>query len=142
MDVAAAEQLERVLVGTRSWLMLTHRHTHPTVDALGARAALEELGVPERAHDAALALMDVCWPQLDPDHAPEPPPEWWASPLGRAISQALARGDTLSRLRVMGPRAAGIEEAIAEARLRGASWRQIGEALGMSAQGAWRRWRR
>jgi hypothetical protein len=42
----------------------------------------------------------------------------------------------------MGPRAAGIEEAIAEARLRGASWRQIGEALGMSAQGAWRRWRR
>jgi len=76
---------------------------------------------------------------LDYEHPPVIPPEWWASPLGVAISRALARDDDLSLLRLMGSRAAGVEEVVARARERGASWAQIGSALGIRTQSAWER---
>ena len=35
-----------------------------------------------------------------------------------------------------------LDTAVAEARQAGASWSEIGATLGMSAQGAWKRWKR
>jgi len=120
--------------------LLTAHNIEADLHAAAAEVALAELGDPELAHDAALSLLDLCWPALDGEYPPEIPPEWWASPLGRAISRAMARDDDLSLLRIMGPRAAGVDQVVASARLRGASWEQIAQALGMTRQSAWERW--
>ncbi len=134
----AREQLDRVLEGTRSWLLTTH-HMYADIGHMHAHAALEELTDPDLAHDAALSLLEICHPTLDYEHPPATPPRWWASPLGVAISRALARDDDLSLLRLMGSRASGVAGVVARARERGASWAQIGQALGISTQSAWER---
>jgi len=140
MADGAREQLDRVLEGTRSWLLMTHQVQDPSIIRdIAAHVALQQLGDPELAHDAALTLLGICHPTLDYEHPPAIPPRWWASPLGVAISRAMARDDDLSLLRLMGSRASGVEDVVARARERGASWAQIGQALGISTQSAWER---
>ncbi len=138
---AARDQLDRVLEGIRSWLLIALGSDTGSVPAAHAQAALAELADSDLAHDAALSLMEICHPTLDAEYPPVVPPEWWASPLGLAISRALARDDALSLLRLMGPQAQGLEETVSLARDRGASWAQIAEALGITRQAAWERFR-
>jgi excisionase family DNA binding protein len=90
----ARHQLEAALDRIRAWLMMDHGADADDVGRVirtgmhPALIALHELGDPDLAHDAALTIADVLFPAFD-EVAPQIPPAWWETPLGRRVSDAL-----------------------------------------------------
>jgi excisionase family DNA binding protein len=90
----AKEQIEAALERIRAWLMMSHGADAEDVVRLvrtemhPALVALHELADPELAHDAALTIAEVLFPAFD-GVAPQIPPAWWETPLGRRVSDAL-----------------------------------------------------
>jgi hypothetical protein len=78
-----------------------------------------------------LRTRDALAPPTDDDDEPDGPPD--AAPLGREEAlELLALGEVIAR-----KAGYGRQLAVRTARARGASWSQIGAALGTSKQSAW-----